>query len=1253
MNPLLASEQIQEFLDTFPSKSRRRGKHYFIDGAVIELACIEQDRKYAAVVRGNDDYDVTFRYDPTAGWSALCTCPMERDCKHAVAAMLALKSNGAQLSTIASSLGSKSNSKSKPKAPVVLRQEPKVPQPPASALTVALAQELGRKLDRAEVAYVDFIRHCYENARNGACITGQDLSRLSPQVQDYAWTPLTLWPKAPRDDHQFWLYCAWELRRRKAAIPQFMVPVTDLAAIEPAMNEWQRRKLIESWRADLAQTASESQPEGEPVDFRLMVLPDEVRVQWKMGFEEKFKDLKQTHVRRFHNEQENGALNVTPQADPIWNALYKPYDYYTACHFEYDSAETGKLLRRVLAFPDLAERIVSSDGLPLARPAEPLEYQLQPAKDESDDYELSLRLADGSPAPPVLLALSGQPSLYLTARALFQGPPPHQFGMLEPVRIPAPAMECAQGVAFIQSLQLDLPQRILERTRRVQAVVKLCCEVKPTYQGSQNEAVFIRVLSEVEGKHTEHCGSEGWHVPPNASMPRAKKQPAGSEEVIPLIDRSAQKRFPALLEALNAKWENYHGSWRIRLTKSFPETFLPWLSSLPPEVEVQLDRELATLRDNPVSGTLRLDVEEAGVDWFDLKVALNVSDMTLTPEELKLLLNARGGFVRLGKKGWRRLQFDLTPEEDERLARLGLNARDFTAEPQRLHALQLADEAARKFLPEQKAEEIHRRAAELKTRVTPPVPAAIHAELRPYQVEGFHFLSYLTANRFGGVLADDMGLGKTLQTLAWLSWLRSGGHQSAAAHNGNGGNGNGTNGNGSNTKESNGNGSNDEAKINGSCPLPSLVVCPKSVMDNWRAEAQRFCPGLRVRLWQGEEAAALESARAEADLIVLNYAQMRSLSPEIAQARWQAAILDEAQYIKNPDSQTAQIARTLRAEHRLALTGTPIENRLLDLWSIFAFSMPGVLGNRAQFTRRYNHQEDPLARRRLASRVRPFLLRRAKSQVAQDLPDRIEEDLICEMEGEQKTLYRAEFKRAQQMLLSIATQKELNEQRFHFLTSLLRLRQICCHPALVSEELAKAESAKVSALLDLLEPLMEEGHKVLVFSQFVSMLGILRQTVIERKWAHFYLAGETENRGQLVQEFQIAKGAAVFLISLKAGGFGLNLTAASYVVLFDPWWNPAVEMQAIDRTHRIGQTSKVMAYRLLIKDSIEQKIRQLQRAKAALVQDVLGEEKFAQSLTLDDLRFLFSDEPAAPESSRRPQNTLARLSPSFAPQPTL
>jgi len=223
-------------------------------------------------------------------------------------------------------------------------------------------------------------------------------------------------------------------------------------------------------------------------------------------------------------------------------------------------------------------------------------------------------------------------------------------------------------------------------------------------------------------------------------------------------------------------------------------------------------------------------------------------------------------------------------------------------------------------------------------------------------------------------------------------------------------------------------------------------------MDNWHAEAVRFTPGLRVKLWPASELSGFSEQLSSADLHVLNYSQLRLLGESLVPVRWQAVILDEGQYIKNPSSQTAQIARALRAEHRLILSGTPIENRLLDLWSLMAFTMPGVLSSRAQFARLYDAKGDPFARRRLSSRVRPFLLRRTKAQVAKDLPDRIEEDLFCEIEGEQKTLYRAELKRAQQLLLGIKTQKELAKQQFHFLTSLLRLRQICCHPRLVNSE---------------------------------------------------------------------------------------------------------------------------------------------------------------------------------------------------------
>jgi SNF2 family DNA or RNA helicase len=584
-----------------------------------------------------------------------------------------------------------------------------------------------------------------------------------------------------------------------------------------------------------------------------------------------------------------------------------------------------------------------------------------------------------------------------------------------------------------------------------------------------------------------------------------------------------------------------------------------------------------------VTGRIELGVTECSPDWFDLHVALSVSDTELTQDEIRLLLEARGKFVRLKGKGWRRLEVDMDEESAGHMAELGLNPAELDGPPQRYHAIQLATSAASRLLEEKARERIRRRAQELQTRVVPPVPEEVQAQLRPYQVAGFHFLAYLSANHFGGILADDMGLGKTLQTLTWLSWLRG------------------------------------QPDFDG---RPALVVCPKSVVQNWLLEAERFTPGLRACAWRGGDLAGLRKVHARHDLIVVNYAQLRLSSAALTAVHWHAVVLDEAQYIKNPASQTAVSACALQGAHRLALSGTPIENRLLDLWSIMQFAMPGLLGLRAQFQRQYDSRSDALARRRLSSRVRPFVLRRNKNEVAKDLPARIEEDLVVEMEGTQALLYGAELKRARQALLHIKSNRELDKERFNVLTSLLRLRQICCHPGLVSEEHGYADSAKLEALTDLLEPLMEEGHKVLVFSQFVEMLERVERELDARGWDSFVLTGETENRGELVADFQKHEGSAVFLISLRAGGMGLNLTAASYVVLFDPWWNPAVENQAIDRTHRIGQTQQVIAYRLVAKDSIEQKIRQLQRAKSAMAGDILGEESFAQALTLEDFRFL-------------------------------
>jgi hypothetical protein len=1055
-------------------------------------------------------------------------------------------------------------------------------EPDPEDLPRRIVAAIGRPLDAMERESLHRIHVVYLRCRRTRRLTPSDVQQMGFYLPPSAGS-LEVWPEFPETEHEFWLYVAHALQENSQNIPDFLLPITDLEPIRQKFAQALRVEKIQYWNLALSGPAlAPTVPSaGQLIELRLAITESEAALQWKRPGMPEFKRLRHTPARELSEQVEEGLARLTPEGELLWSYFGTCLLHSRDIEWRYLDRQVRKGLNRALRLPVLENHIVDWEGRPLRRVAEPLRWELAAAGGEEEDYRLRLVQADGRTVPLLLCALDGDPAVYLTPAAVFNGPPllPNLLDPAAENSIPAPAFESPDGVRLLQRLGLELPPRIRERVRHLRYEVVISCALRPRFDGKSEDCVFTVGAEAPDGRRQVWTGS---HWVETSHKPRGAQ--------LTMYDASALEQVPALLAPLRLKTGRFDEELALRVTRSFPDAFASWLKNVPRQITVQLKGELASFGDTDVVGKVKLDVTEVEIDWFDLRVVLDVADTTLTKGEIKLLLNAKGRYVRLEGKGWRRLRYDLGGEENERLARLGLNASELSAEPQRLHALQLADEAARKFLPEQAVEQIQRRAGEIKARVTPELPAGVTAQFRPYQVEGFHFLAYLATNRFGGILADDMGLGKTVQALAWLVWLQE--RQRAAG--------------------------------GGAAIEPALVVCPKSVMDNWHAEAARFTPGLRVRAWFSGELERFVGELASADLHVVNYAQLRLLGEAVSPVRWLAVILDEGQYIKNPDSQTAQVARSLRAVHRLVLSGTPIENRLLDLWSLMAFTMPGVLGSRAQFMRIYNAKDDPFGRRRLASRVRPFLLRRTKGQVARDLPDRIEEDLFCEMDGEQQALYRAELKRAQQLLLGIKTQKELAEHQFHFLTALLRLRQICCHPRLMKTDSTGA-SAKTEALLEQLEPLMEEGQKVLVFSQFVEMLTLLRPVLEERGWRLFYLDGSTENRGELVQNFQSAPGAGIFLISLKAGGFGLNLTAASYVVLFDPWWNPAVEMQAIDRTHRIGQTETVNAYRLLIKNSIEEKIRALQKQKRALAEDVLGEEKFAQSLTLEDLRFLFAD----------------------------
>lgn len=1207
---LLDPRSAQAFLKSFDSETRRRGDSHFRKGQVQNLEPLEGGVSYTATVQaGEVSHEVRLDYDPIEGWSGTCTCSRQTDCEHIFAAMRALL-----LEHSAASVRSLSSVNSQT-AMAVARAATKSDEE-TGRLARQLMSTLARPLKAEENKFIRKVQNVFKRCEQNRHITRWDFDEMGLHLGGYGWDSLQIWPSFPTDEHDFWLYVANAAKQHNVKIPAFMEPISDLSAIQERLIRWQRAREIEKWKQALGNihpsTSSRPATDAE-IDLRVVIAESEALLEWRRGPQENFQPLKSANIQQLSNDTQEGLVHFTAEAELLWHLFSQRVFFTSSAHLRYSDTDAVSIIRRFLRIPSLESRIVGKEGQPLARPTESLKWDLSPAANDDEDYRLRLVQSDGGALPPILCILPGSPSLYLTGNAVFKGPNPHEQ-VLDPLqenRIPAPAIERASGLAFLQSLELELPPRVRERVRKLPFQIVISCKLQPIYPGSESEDCLVNVVGEAPDGHQQNWTGYNWLD----STRKLGRKPNRNADAIVIYDWSLLNQIPSLLEPLSLKPSAYGGGLVTRVTKKFPEVFASWLKTIPPEIQVQLAGDLASFTEADVAGSVKLDVTEAEIDWFDLRVVLNVSDTTLTADEIKLLLNARGGYVRLQGKGWRRLQYNLSEDEDERLARLGLSPRELSAEPQRLHALQLADDAAKKFLPEQQVEQIQRRATELKARVAPDLPSRVTAQLRPYQLEGFHFLAYLAANRFGGILADDMGLGKTLQTLSWLIWLREGARPSSGAA---------TDSQINEPKTENQSPASGQQSPVANHHSPILVVCPKSVMDNWRVEAERFTSGLRVKVWPPSQLEGFNKQLAEADLHVINYSQLRSLGESLAPIRWQAVILDEGQYIKNPNSQTAQVARALRADHRLVLSGTPIENRLMDLWSLMAFAMPGVLGSRTQFGKIYDSKTDPFARKRLSSRVRPFLLRRTKAQVAKDLPDRIEEDLYCEIEGEQKTLYRAELKRAQQLLLGIKTQKELAKQQFHFLTSLLRLRQICCHPRLVNPR-SELDGAKAEALLEQIEPLMEEGHKVLVFSQFVELLDLLKPLLEKRGWPLFYLAGATENRGKLVERFQSTEGEAVFLISLKAGGFGLNLTAASYVILFDPWWNPAVENQAIDRTHRIGQTNKVMAYRLLIKDSIEEKIRELQKQKKALAEDVLGEAKFAQSLTLQDLQFLLSD----------------------------
>jgi len=592
-----------------------------------------------------------------------------------------------------------------------------------------------------------------------------------------------------------------------------------------------------------------------------------------------------------------------------------------------------------------------------------------------------------------------------------------------------------------------------------------------------------------------------------------------------------------------------------------------------------------------VAGDLDLTVS-SGIDWFDVDATVSFGTETVRLPRLLAAMRKGESVVPLedGRMG---LVRSIWREQLEPFLATAFEEHDEGLRFRRNQVLLLDALLAKR--PEVSFDDVFEQARRrvLDVKIQPEQPRdSFRGALRPYQSEGLGWFAFLRELGFGGCLADDMGLGKTVQVLALLDQRR---------------------------------------RTTGEQRQPSLVVAPRSVIFNWKAEAARFTPELRLLDHSTPDRIRAADHFAQHDVVLTTYALLRKEAELFSDVEFDYAILDEAQAIKNASSQAAKAATLLRARHRLALSGTPVENHLGELASLFEFLNPGMLRAKSSgMMKMLRHAgskaaEAADARVMLSRAVRPFILRRTKAQVAPELPDRIEQTIWCELEPKQRKLYDELRDYYRASLLGRVAKDGMNRSKIHILEALLRMRQAACHPGLVDKKRTAETSAKLDTLFEELPILIEGGHKVLVFSQFTSLLSIVRKETEQRGFAHAYIDGASRDREAQVQRFQEDSEVPLFLISLKAGGLGLNLTAAEYVFLLDPWWNPAVEAQAIDRAHRIGQSRNVFAYRLVARDTIEEKILQLQATKRDLADAIISEENsILRQLTPEDLDLLLS-----------------------------
>lgn len=715
--------------------------------------------------------------------------------------------------------------------------------------------------------------------------------------------------------------------------------------------------------------------------------------------------------------------------------------------------------------------------------------------------------------------------------------------------------------------------------------------IVPWNQGQSNGLSILRNPDE-EGLHVIELISRDWinitrfaHVAEPITFPEAQFiLHAGDGTILTLAQELYFKGMPALKEM----------GWVVEVDSSFPfhpiENIGDWYADL-----------------NQTDASLR--------DWFDLEMGIVVDGqrVNILPLLVKMIRESNNPDALAKLEGDSENGIIYLPLEDGRILPIPAERIQYIVKTLiELHtnhpltgdgrlrlstwqAAQLADleasmqAAQMRWFGNAQVRELGRQLQDFTQIEVIPVPETLETELRPYQAQGLSWLQFLRSHKLNGVLADDMGLGKTVQALAHILCEKESGRMD--------------------------------------CPV--LVIAPTSLMTNWLNEAQKFAPTLKVLILQGYDRKNNFDRIQDHDVILTTYPLLARDKDILLKHKYHLLILDEAQIVKNPNTMAHRIVQQLQANHRLCLTGTPMENHLGELWSLFHFLMPGFLGDQKQFGKLFRTPiekfGDDERRQQLVRRVKPFMLRRTKQQVVAELPPKTEIIQSIDLLPKQRDLYESIRLTMHERIKSEIQEKGLNRSQIVILDALLKLRQVCCDPRLLKLEAARnvLESAKLEFLKDFLPEMIEEGRRILIFSQFTSMLALIEEELHVQNISYVKLTGQTKDRATPIDMFQSGE-VPLFLISLKAGGTGLNLTAADVVIHVDPWWNPAVEKQATDRAHRIGQDKPVFVYKLITVGTVEEKILSMQHKKAELLDGIFDSERAHDfSLTAEDLNALF------------------------------